>query len=388
MNKLLLLKNFQMVVMKYLLLVSLILVLSSCSTKNSIDDKSNIKVDFEKAVTREMNLIEVADSLEFTFLQYDNQNLVGRIINYRITKNYIIIVDQQQKLFIYRKNGDLVAAIHNRGKGPSEYIGIEDFTIDSNEEFIYILDPGNSKVLQYNIYGAFINGYSIPYTHAAHISNHFNGNFCIYQSARFSEEGFNVFISDSNFNTINSIRDPGGELVKNIPYLLDVLWYNHNEHVQYKEVMVDTVFRINKDLKPEPHILFNLGKYKMPDNYYTETKYYQMGAHKFYQIVNLLESEGYLFINIFFNSKKKYFLYQKNNRLLLDLNADALVDNSRNLDTNFWPDYIGDDGRMYRFIEAGELYKNLKTTPKGNEMKHILESNDNPVLMSSKLIDK
>jgi hypothetical protein len=382
------LKNSQIVIMKYFLLVSIIFILLNCSTKYNLDDKSYITVDFEKAVTREMDLNEVADSLKFTFLQYDKQNLVGRIINYRITKNYIFLVDQQQKFFIYKKNGDLVTVIHNRGKGPSEYIDIEDFTIDSNEEYIYILDPGNSKVLKYNIYGTFMNGYSIPYTHAAHISNHFNGNYCIYQSARFSEKSFNVFITDSNFNTINSIKDPGGQLIKNIPYLLDVLWYNYNEYIHYKEVLVDTVFRIKKNFKSEPHILFNLGKYKMPDKYYTETKYYQMGAHKFYQIGSLLESKEYIFISIFFNNKKRYFLYQKNNRLLLNLNTDALVENSRNLDINFWPAYIDEDDRMYRFIEAGELHKKLKSTSKVNEIKHILEFNDNPVLISSKLIDK
>ena len=134
--------------------------------------------------------------------------------------------------------------------------------------------------------------------------------------------------------------------------------------------------------------MFNLGKYKMPDKYYTETKYYQMGAHKFYQIGSLLESKEYIFISIFFNNKKRYFLYQKNNRLLLNLNTDALVENSRNLDINFWPAYIDEDDRMYRFIEAGELHKKLKSTSKVNEIKHILEFNDNPVLISSKLIDK
>ena len=381
------LKNIQIGLMKYFLLILLILILSNCNTKYNFDDNNYITVDFERAITRKVNINEIADSMEFTFLQYDKQNLVGKIIDYRITKNYIFLVDQQQKLFIYKKNGNLVSVIHKRGKGPSEYINIEDFTIDSNEEYIYILDPGNSKVLKYNIYGTYKHGYSIPYTHAAHISNHKNVNHFIYQSARFSEKSFNVFITDSNFNTINSISDPGGQLIKNIPYLLDVFWYNYNEHTHYKEVLVDTVYRINKNFKSEPYILFNFGKYKMPNKYYTETKYYQMGAHEFYQIGSLMESKGYIFISIFFNNKKRYFLYQKNNGSLINLNSDKLVNNS-NLDINFWPTYIDEDDKMYRFIEAGELINKLKSTPKVKEIKHLLEFKDNPVLISSKLIDK
>ncbi len=374
--------------MKYYLLILLILILSNCNTNYNLDNNNYFTVDFDRAVTKRVNLNEIADSLEFTFLQYDKQNLVGRILNYRITRNYILLVDQQQKLFIFKRDGNLVSVIHNRGKGPSEYINIEDFTINSNEQYIFILDPGNGKVLKYNIYGSFINAYSIPYTHAAHISNHFNGNYCIYQSARFSEESFNVFITDSNFNTINSIKDPGGEFIKNIPYLLDAQWYNHNNHIHYKEVLVDTVFRIKKKFKSEPHILFNLGKYKMPDKFYTKTKYYQMGAHKYYQLGNLYESKKYIFINTYFDNKEKYFLYKKdNNRLLLDLGADALV-NRHSLDINFWPAYIDEDDRMYRFFEVGELYNKLKSTPKAKEIKHLLEYNDNPVLISCKIIDK
>jgi len=131
--------------MRFCLLISLIFILSNCATKQNKQDNDCTTVRFESAVTKKIKLKDIAGSLKFTFLEFDKQNLVGNILNYKITNQYILIVDQQQKLFVFKKNGKLVSVIHNIGKSPSEYINIEDFTIDSKEEFITILDPSNGK---------------------------------------------------------------------------------------------------------------------------------------------------------------------------------------------------------------------------------------------------
>ncbi|MDY7396714.1 6-bladed beta-propeller [Aureibaculum sp. 2210JD6-5] len=358
----------------------------NCKPDNNKINSGYYIVDFDNAKDKEMKLYEVADSLKFTFLQYDKENPVGEILHYKVTENYLFIVDQQQKLFVFKKNGDLVTFIYNKGRGPSEYITIEDFIVDSREESIFILSPTSGKLLKYDIYGNFIESFSINYTHAAHISKLTNGNYCIYQSARFSENNFNIFFLDKNFQVINSVIDSKGAFIKKIPYLLDVVWGNHNNSTYYKEVLSDTVFKINQKNTSEPYILFDLGKKRMPDKYYEKTGYYQKNAHKFYQVGSILESGKYFFLQIAYNNEKKYFLYKKNNNesLIINLGTKGF---SNNIDIDFWPEYIDDSETMYRFIDPIELRSKLKETSEANEIKNILDSNDNPVLLSGKLLD-
>ena len=373
--------------MRFCFLISLIFILSNCTPKQNKRDNDCITVNFERAVTKKIKLNDIAGSLEFTFLEFDKQNLVGKILNYKITNQYILIVDQQQKLFVFKKDGKLVSVIHNIGKGPSEYINIEDFTIDSKEQFITILDPSNGKILQYNILGSYINEYPIAYNHAAHISSLIDNHYCVYQSARFSEKYFNIHILDSKFQTLNSIKDPGGIYLKKSPYMFDVNWYNYNNNTYYKEVMVDTIFKINDNHISEPYIRLDLGKRKMPNKYYTNTKAFQKGIHKFYQMGEIVESQKYIFFRIFLDQKKKHFLYKKGKtQLLFNLEAEALP-NNQELDINFWPEYIDNNEIMYRFIDPTILYEKIKSNPKASAIKHLIESNDNPVLLSVKLLN-
>jgi len=70
--------------------------------------------------------------------------------------------------------------------------------------------------------------------------------------------------------------------------------------------------------------------------------------------------------------------------LLFNLEAEALP-NNQELDINFWPEYIDNNDTMYRFIDPTILYEKIKSNPKASEIRHIIESNDNPVLLSVKL---
>lgn len=369
--------------MRYFLFVLVISFLSNCRNKDNVHTANYYIVNFDQDVTKKLNLDAIVDSLNFTFLQYDEQNPVGEILNFKITENYLWVVDNQQKLFVFKKNGDLVSVISHKGKGPEEYGSIEDFTIDSNEEYVLVLSPGNGKIIKYNLTGEYIAGYSIGFNHATHISNLNDSTYCIYQSARFSKADINIFILGENFQILDSIVDPGGRALKEIPYLLDVCWYNHSNNIYYKEVFVDTVFKITKRHSKEPHILFSLGEKRMPDKYYSNTGPYQNNYHKFFQVGDIKESENYVFMLMVINNEKKYFIHHKN----IEQRLVEVLPKSLDMDIEFWPGYIYDE-TMYGFIGATRLSDKLGSTPAENKIRRILESNNNSVLISGKLVDK
>lgn len=356
-------------------------VFYSCKTKNSIN--KNV-INFDSAMSKNIELNEISDSIRVTFLITDNKNLLGEIFKFKCTRNYIFIVDQQQKLFIFKKNGELYSVIYQMGKGPSEYIEIVDFYVDREEKFILILDPLNGKLLTFDINGIFISGHKIEYNHAEHITGIKGNNYCIYQSARFSLNNQNLFFLDSSFNTISSIEDTNGDFIKNLPYLIDINWYNFNGQSYFKYAMNDTIFAINNDFSKNAHYILNYGSKRMPNKYYTKTKYYQTESHKFYLEGDILESNKYIFIPIYYENKRKHFLFNKKDNTLFDIGTDEiLVDSNFNLE--FWPTYIDMDDVMYQFIPAGVLYDRIKTKEGFDNIKQRLITNNDYVLLSSKL---
>ncbi|HYQ56106.1 MAG TPA: hypothetical protein VEP89_02085, partial [Draconibacterium sp.] len=191
-----------------------------------------------------------------------------------------------------------------------------------------------------------------------------------------------VFIVDSNFQLVSSIKDSGGAILKDLPYLLDVHWYEHETNTYYKEVLCDTIFTISRNHHSLPHFILDFEKKKMPYKYYTNTKYYQMGAHKFYQLGNIIESGEYVFFQILFNRKSNYFIYHKTDKLLFDLgNRNP----NHDLVQTFWPEYIDDEDIMYCLVNSIELTNMLSPSNTTQVIRQTLELNDNPVLISSKL---
>lgn len=359
-----------------------ILSFYSCKRFNNIDIGNSKIISFDKTFSKSFNLIVQTDSVNTTFLEYNKDHLIGEIKNFKISDNYILILDGQYKFFIFNKDGDLISATLKRGKGPSEYVAIEDFTLDFNEKYLYFLDPYNSKVLKYNITGEFIKEYSIPLRHATHISKLGNENFAIYQSARFSDDLFNIYIYDNNFHLIKAIKDFNGYKIKRLPYLLDVCWYEFNNITFFKEVMSDTVFAISNDGSVTPHFIIDFDNKKMPTKNYTKTELYQSEAHKYYQIGSIIESNYYIFFNIIFYNNSNFFVYDKNNKKLYNLGINSF--NNSQFGT-YWPNYIDNKDCMYSFSNSIEFSNHFLSYIINDEIQQNLTINDNPILLSCKL---
>ncbi|TKG94558.1 6-bladed beta-propeller [Puteibacter caeruleilacunae] len=366
------------------------MIFSSCKNKTTESGGECIHINFDESLEKHISLSDIADSLKFTFLQYDEANLVGEILNYKITDNYILLVDQQQKLFVFKRDGKLLTVIDGKGKGkgPSEYVNIEDFLVDSAEKSIIILDPRNGKVIKYDIEGNYLSSYSMEYNHAAHIGALDDGGYCVYQSARFSKSNSNIFLTDDSFKTTDSIKDRGdGDLLKKIPYLLDAQWYCNENSILFKEALVDTVYKVTNTDKArlQPHIFLDYGDRKIPQDYYTNTQYYQKRAHRFYQVGKITESQQYVFLMMIHENSRKYYLFhKKGEHQFLYLGKNGLKDDSL-VDLEFWPEYIHGN-TVSTFIGAGELYGKLDDSEKAKGITKILETNDNPVLITFELM--
>lgn len=137
--------------MKKIICVSIILIVWSCSQKDNelnenMDGEFINLIAYENVVT--INLIDIYDSLEIIPLK--TKSPVGNIEKIFFKNDNIYIWDNNgQKVWGFKSNGDSLFCIDKQGKGPDEYIRIEDVSI-SDLGYINILDVSQQKLLSYD----------------------------------------------------------------------------------------------------------------------------------------------------------------------------------------------------------------------------------------------
>jgi hypothetical protein len=363
-----------------------IVIFSISCINESNDVKTAFNIDFNNTVLKDVRLAGIADSLYYIFLQFDKHNPVGRIAHFKVSHNYIFIADHRNKLFVFKKNGEVCSVLNKTGKGPGEYISIEDFTISDDERFIYILDPGNKKIIKCTLSGEYVNSYPLKYSHAAHIEILRDGCFCIYQSARFSDDNSSIYITDSLFNLKKKIfYDGDQDFLRRIPYLIDVEWYRFNNNIYFREPFQSTVYRIDQAIGLDPYINIDFGNRGIPDYAYEDTKLYQDIASECYQLKDIVESENYFFLKVFYQNVNHQYLYIKKDNELIRLKSPGLV-NDPDDTAYFWPQYIDESNIMYSIDYADELFENTGSHNAVIDFEKTVGSNENPIIVCVELI--
>jgi hypothetical protein len=86
-------------------------------------------------------------------LETTDESLIGNIDKIEIYKDLIFVLDNiiSKKVLVFDTTGKFIRKIGNRGQGPGEYTNPTDFTIDTDNEYIYVYDGNARKLNCYNI---------------------------------------------------------------------------------------------------------------------------------------------------------------------------------------------------------------------------------------------
>ena len=120
---------------------------------------SNTTVTFEnihikKNIIEAISIDEIFDEYMFVGLEATDSSLIGEPGKI-VLKDGIIYVLDRGRLVQFTINGSYLRTLDRRGRGPQEYLGIDDFVIE-NEEII-IWDRNSKTLLRYSLDNEFIN---------------------------------------------------------------------------------------------------------------------------------------------------------------------------------------------------------------------------------------
>lgn len=197
--------------MNWIKLSLLFLIVSACIACS----KKNGKVEFDVPIcnidyfslsksslnnymqSKKVDYILLKDSMEKAFF--------GRIDKVQIVNDYIYILDKRLRiLVVYNIKGESVRKVGKSGQGPSEYINITDFTVDSFGN-ICMLDGRLDKVLFYNSEFRFIKEKKLPFE--ADILQLLDDGHLMFGLSSWNQgvnRGDKIVVTDLELNVVNS----------------------------------------------------------------------------------------------------------------------------------------------------------------------------------------
>lgn len=90
--------------------------------------------------------------VETIILETNETSLISSIDGIQVLDNNIYVLDKDlSNIYVFDKQGKFLNKIGTKGIGPNEYLSIADFTIDSKNKLIYILDNALNKVFVYDL---------------------------------------------------------------------------------------------------------------------------------------------------------------------------------------------------------------------------------------------
>jgi hypothetical protein len=138
------------------------LILSVACDNRKTQDVSiheNVRIiDMDKSkIENSMLMSEFFSSVKPVILETSDRILLGKINGIQVHNHLIFILDSQQDIgvSVFDTDGKFIRRIGKRGNGHGEYLTISDFTIDRENNAIYLLDCDVNKIHKYKITGEF-----------------------------------------------------------------------------------------------------------------------------------------------------------------------------------------------------------------------------------------
>jgi hypothetical protein len=296
----------------YLILLTgiVVMVLSFSKPKESSTETPQttgtiFKIPLDKNINNKgvIGFKEMDAEIQYIKLEFTPQCPLGRI-GYLVATQDFFFVNSRVGIFQFSREGKFIRKIGNVGKGPGEYLGFRDFTVDETGRKLYVLTNWTSEILIYGFDGKYLG--KIPLRGDSKEKCDYVGSSMIalqvYPLERKSllstelidEQGNSIMKGNSSVIKLSEIgKWMGSNLV-----------YSYNQNVYVKEFYNDTVFHISpKGLKP--YFILELGKYASPFTYSKEER------KKYIQPYRIFENDQRMIIFFFYDEKKCVAQYNK-----------------------------------------------------------------------------
>jgi len=372
----------------------------SCNKEEHIDPV--VIINPERFIKSEIAISEFAESIQYIPLSFTPS--INFIIELQIADDHIFLVSgggNKGEIYKYDFKGNFTGTIGKTGRGPGEYRYGFMFTVDRENERVFVLDK--PKILTYSFSGEFLSDLLLADTEPDFDEiRYFNNKLFLFENIKYGNAKYNWVVLNASGN-IESFKKNSLPQFKSINAFMDKTVSGFNGKFNYWNKFNDTIFSVDSEGYTAKY-LFSQGDYRVTPEVVDNEKYFYANC---FRPQNILESEKYLIIKYFMTGREGYSVFNKKENQFKSIEYDLSEKKSKGIIndidgglpispfgyyTKDKSEYIVSWFNVYELKAhiASKAFKN--STPKYPEKKKELErlvsnldENDNPVLMLVKL---
>ena len=284
--------------------------------KRNLDSQANLKINLEDYLDgskkESIVLSELVDSLEYVPLQTPEELPVDILLSVEITDNNIFVLDKQQLLYRFDRQGKFLNLIGNKGQGPKDYINVVDFDVDEKKELVYLFDNYKKRIITYNVKGEFLKDLLVP-EGVINVSLNKDGVFIGYrpwymsdakieQLVMFGESGNSIEVIDLSEEIVNEDTKIDMFRHANFSYMVNDCYVS--------VPLLNYVYKILSNNRIQKYIEIEQGKYMLPRNVASNTQLYGENLNSSYVFeLQTVFMEKFVFLNFFHNMEHYRIVY-------------------------------------------------------------------------------
>jgi len=386
----------------------LFLFLLSCTSEvQEHDVQDSLKVIYLDDLTpnvENLNLSDIAESIEYIPLETDEECLIDKIVDVQLSDDYIFI-RRVGELYQFDQDGNFIRKLFRIGKGPGECYA-RDFSLDNVNELVYVFDNYKYKYNTYSFDGEFLGSMADPNPMESTGSNFlFQNDQLIFEISDYSPPP-NTFMSfdldreEILYKHVNEDYETLKDIGKRRRICVSGFIRKYEDLILFKEKFRDTLFQTTDFTDISPRYIFNGSRNRLSyKDYYTKPS--QVIEDKKY-VESYYETSKYLFV--YYCSLSFPF-----HLLIFDKESDSVaIKNLHHIgDYTIYNDF--DDGPgislfqsltfgwfqdeyIYTYIEPQALIEEFRSgnlpAIESNRIHNLIAQvsvNDNPILIKIKL---
>ena len=190
---------------KWIFVLISCIFLSTCATKTDLSNLISLT-----DISGEIVFDNIFDDFVYIPLETSEKSLLGVVNKMIIHENRFYIMDKvkAKQIFVFHDDGTFSHSIGSTGEGAGEYMNLEDFTIDKENNRVILLSYP-SVVYTYDMDGTFIHRKTLTSAILWNICSYNNGFVCStnHQSATSGTDANLIFIFDKDFNLKHKMFD-------------------------------------------------------------------------------------------------------------------------------------------------------------------------------------
>lgn len=400
--------------MKNFVSILLLVFIISCQKKETTINTYVKEIDISDAFSKDnkIYLSNLTNKINYIQLQTDSNCFINRINrpweDVKFSVKRIFINDNKESLLCFDYEGNFITQIGKKGKGPGEFLRIDNFTIIEKQKLVLLFDAASQKLLFYDYDNNFIKNVKVD-AWPLHISN-LNDENIVFESAKGRRELNNyrsLFIINQEGKVLNRLIDRSNEkdVHDQIGLYSIAFFYDYFDTLSYWEYYYDIVYRILDDKTIIPKYYFNVGKNKIPFEILLKLKSNPTYKTDYYaRVWRFVETEDYFFLRTANDKKLHHILYDKKTEDVFNVHyMDGPQHNFAFINDidggiSFWPEGLVNRNRVFSIEYGYEIREKLlsesknKLEPKDKKLKNILlqmvnksQVSDNPILMMVEL---